>query len=45
MSGKVCGKLAERFGGWSVPVWTVAATALGGTLFFLALWRTRADSY
>ena len=45
VSGKVCGTLAERFGGWSVPVWTVAATALGGTLFFLTLWRTRADNY
>ncbi len=45
VSGKVCGTLAQSFGGWSVPVYAMAGTALAGMLFFLTLWRTRANAY
>ena len=45
VSGKVCGTLAQDCGGWAVPVYSMAAAAACGALFFLTLWRTRADNY
>ena len=45
VSGKLCGTLAQDFGGWAVPVYSMAGAAVCGALFFLTLWRTRADNY
>ena len=45
VSGKLCGNLAQSTGGWAVPVFTMSGVAVCGTLFFLTLWRARANSY
>ena len=45
ISGKLCGNLAQSTGGWAVPVFTMVGVAACGMLFFLTLWRTRADNY
>ena len=45
VSGKVCGSLAQNSGGWATPVFAMAGVAVCGMLFFLTLWRTRADNY
>lgn len=45
VSGKVCGNLAQDCGGWSVPVYSMAGVAICGTIFFLTLWRAKADNY
>lgn len=38
VAGKVCGSLAQSYGGWAVPVYTMAGVAVCGTMFFLTLW-------
>lgn len=42
-SGKLCGWLAQSTGGWAVPVFSMVGVAICGTLFFLTLWRVRAN--
>jgi len=44
VSGKLCGSLAQTYGGWTVPVWSMAGVAFCGMLFFLTLWNTRNKS-
>ena len=43
VSGKLCGNLAESSGGWSAPVWVMAAVAALGTVFFLTIWNAKAE--
>lgn len=45
VSGKVCGSLAQSTGGWQAPVYAIAGTAAAGMVFFLMLWRAKADNY
>ena len=45
VSGKVCGTLAQSSGGWQLPVYVIAATAVAGTVLFLLLWTAKADNY
>ena len=45
VAGKVCGNLAQSFGGWRLPLLVMVATAAVGAAVFLCLWRTRANSY
>ena len=45
ISGKLCGNLAQSTGGWATPVFAMVGTAVCGALFFLTLWRARADNY
>ena len=45
VSGKVCGSLAQSSGGWELPIFVMAGVTVGGTLFFLTLWRTKASNY
>ncbi|MGN0847234.1 MAG: MFS transporter [Kiritimatiellia bacterium] len=45
VSGKVCGDLAQRGGGWQMPVLVVTGVALAGGVLFLLLWNLRADAY
>ena len=45
VAGKVCGNLAQAFGGWRLPLLVMVATAAVGAAVFLCLWWTRANSY
>lgn len=45
VSGKVCGNLAQSSGGWQQPVTAIIITTLVGMVFFLAMWKARADNY
>ena len=45
VSGKVCGNLAQSFGGWRLPVLVMTLTAVVGVALFAGLWRTRANAY
>lgn len=45
VAGKICGNLAQSFGGWRLPLLVMVATAAVGAAVFLCLWRTRANSY
>jgi len=45
VAGKVCGNLAQSFGGWRLPLLVMVATAAVGAVAFLCLWCTRANSY
>ena len=45
VAGKVCGNLAQSFGGWRLPLLVMVATAAVGAAVFLCLWWTRANSY
>ena len=45
ISGKLCGNLAQSTGGWATPVFAMVGTAVTGAVFFLTLWRARADNY
>ena len=45
VAGKVCGNLAQSFGGWRLPLLVMVAAAAVGAAVFLCLWRTRANSY
>ncbi len=44
-SGKICGNLAQSSGGWKLPVMVMVVTAAVGSVLFLCLWCTRANSY
>ena len=44
-TGVGMGALADRFGGWTVPLVCVIGVAVFGSLVFLSLWRTPANSY
>lgn len=45
VAGKVCGNLAQSFGGWSLPLLVMVATAAVGAVVFLCLWCVRANAY
>jgi len=45
ISGKVCGSLAQSTGGWQTSVGVIACTAAAGMVFFLMLWRAKANNY
>ena len=45
VAGKVCGNLAQSFGGWRLPLLVMAATAAVGAVVFLCLWCVRANAY
>ena len=45
VAGKVCGNLAQSFGGWRLPVLVMTLTAVVGVALFAGLWRTRANAY
>ena len=44
-TGVGMGALADRFGGWTIPIVCVVGVAVFGSLVFLSLWRTPANSY
>ena len=45
VAGKVCGNLAQSFGGWRLPLLVMVATAAVGAVVFLCLWCVRANAY
>ena len=45
VAGKVCGNLAQAFGGWRLPLLVMVATAAVGAVVFLCLWCVRANAY
>ena len=44
-TGVGMGAIADRFGGWTIPVVCVIGTAVFGALVFLSLWHVPANSY
>ena len=45
VAGKVCGNLAQSFGGWRLPLLVMVTTAAVGAVVFLCLWCVRANAY
>ena len=45
VAGKVCGNLAQSFGGWRLPLLVMVATAAVGAVVFLCLWCVHANAY